>query len=153
MGRPASGARLAAVETRLAQVTVKRPANRFAPLIDLSLVAPLFGGATETPPEPEPAVTLIGVTRTPRRSAALVSINGAAADWMQLGESRDGVTLQDVGSNGVVIATVNGPKEIALGQTGMAASAMVLAPSTAGPDGPPPGFRSPPPPASAPRTP
>jgi hypothetical protein len=151
VGRPASGARLATAEARLAQVTIKRPVSRVGPLIDLSLVSPLFGAEAAAPPEPEPAVTVIGVTRTPRRSAALVSINGVAADWMQVGETRAGVTLQEVGSNGVVIATVNGPREIALGQT--AASAVAMAPSTSAADDPPPGFRSPPPPASAPRTP
>ena len=117
---------------------------------------------------PAPVVRLEGVSRTRARQAALVSINDRPAEWLTVGEVRDGVTIQAVQAGKVVVDTVFGPQEVALGARIGAPASPASPPSGAGPaptpapsgapgaleptivDRPPPGFRSPPPPASAP---
>lgn len=106
--------------------------------------APLFGRANSEALGPEPTLVLQGVVRTPRRQAALIAINGKPADWLSVGETRDGITVQDVGARGVMISSANGVKEIGLGST---LSPSVATPTSAAPAA---GFRSPPAPASAP---
>jgi hypothetical protein len=100
----------------------------------------LFGNAGA-----EIAVRLEGLSRTPRRSAALVSINGGPAGWLTAGATREGVTLVQVLSTKAVIDTIAGRRVITLGETSGAASTLA-----GGDDQPPPGVRMPPPPASAP---
>jgi hypothetical protein len=104
----------------------------------------------------EPTLQLQGISITRQRTAALISIDGRPAEWLALGESRDGVTLESVQSSRVVIDTVLGAKDIALGeQVGPPPADAGAAPMVAAvtPDAPPPGVRSPPPPANAPRSP
>jgi len=111
---------------------------------------PLFGRANSEALGPEPALVLQGLVRTPRRMAALIAINGKPADWLSVGETRDGVTLQDITAHGVTVTSANGAKDISFGAAAPAPT-MPTAPP-ANDSGPPPGFRSPPAPASAPPT-
>lgn len=92
------------------------------------------------------AIRVEGLSRTPRRSAALVSINGGPSQWMTVGSTRDGATLVQVLSTRVVFETLAGRRVVGLGETA-GRSADTLA---GGDDQPPPGVRMPPPPASAP---
>lgn len=93
----------------------------------------------------------------PGRAAALVSIDGKAPVWLARGESRDGVVLNDVGSGRATLDLPLGVRTLRIGEAtsvggGAAASPDLANPMTAPATGdmPPPGFRSPPPPASAP---
>ncbi len=74
---------------------------------------PVFavGGAAAS----DAVVTVSGIALTPRRAAALVSINGKPAEWMERGATREGVTLQDVQPGKVVVDTAVGPKDVVLG--------------------------------------
>lgn len=119
------------------------------------LAAPIFALTTGPGAVREPAIRVDGVSVSRRRTAALVSIDGGAAEWLSVGESRGGVTLQGVTADGITVETAIGEKAVKLGDQS-AASAPAAAPppeavATAAPDRPPPGFRSPPEPASAPR--
>lgn len=71
---------------------------------------PIFAAANT----PEPTIRLIGVSRTPRRVAALVSINGAEPEWLERGATKDGLTLQDVLPSKIVVDSVGGTREIGL---------------------------------------
>lgn len=104
----------------------------------------------------EPQVRLLGVSRSARRTAALVSIGGGAAAWLSVGETRDGVTLESVSGGAITIDTAGGPRDVKLGEATAGSSAASLggasggdALTSAGAMGPPPG-RGPIPPASAP---
>jgi hypothetical protein len=110
-----------------------------------ALAAPLFVVTTGPGAVADIAVKLEGLVRSPGRVAALLSINGGASEWLELGQTHQGVTLQEVAASKVVVDTAVGLKDVLLGE----------APSAPEPvtGGPPPGFRSPPPPASAPGAP
>lgn len=111
-----------------------------------ALAAPLFvSSAAEIP------VRLQGLARTPRRAAALLSINGGPPQWLSQGATREGVTLVQVLSTRVVIDSRAGRSTVLLGET--SGSAAVLSGGDAASDQPPPGTRMPPPPASAPGAP
>lgn len=100
----------------------------------------------------EPTVRLEGVSISRRRTAALVAIDGRPSEWLGIGDSRDGVTLEEVRSSRIVVDTIVGPKEIALGeQSGPGPAEATLESSRGGLDQSPPAFRAPPPPASAPK--
>lgn len=108
---------------------------------------------------PEPQVRLLGVSRSARRTAALLSIGGAPAVWITRGETRDGVTLEAVMGGAITIDTVNGPRDVRLGEAtdgatgtagGGAATTISMAGSMAGQEPAQPAGRGPPPPASAP---
>lgn len=105
----------------------------------------------------EPSIRVEGVSISRGRTAALLAIDGQPPEWLTLGASRAGVALQSVTAGAVVVETVTGPRELALGtQSGSDAGALPkaeVAPVGSAPDQIPPGFRSPPPPASAPGTP
>lgn len=105
----------------------------------------------------EPSIRVDGVSISRGRTAALLAIDGQPAEWLTLGESRAGVALQSVSASTVVVETLTGPKELALGsQSGPEAESSPetnAAATGAAPDQIPPGFRSPPPPASAPGAP
>ena len=118
-----------------------------ADALNEALASPLFALTTGHGAVAEVALRLDGVARTPRRNAALLSIGGKPAEWLELGQTRDDVTLQDVQSSQVVVDTATGFKTIALGDTSQAAPA----PGTDKPQGPagsPPG--RPPSPSGAP---
>lgn len=101
-------------------------------------------------------VVLTGIQRTPARTAALLSINGKPADWLDLGATRDDVTLVEVQAEKVVVDTPTDLRDVVLGAKPAASAAQPGQPAAAPPaaspstDTPPPGFRVPPQPASAP---
>jgi len=116
---------------------------------------PLFALTTGPGAIREPVVRLVGVALTRERSVALLVIDGKPAQWMRLGETRDGVTVQDVQSARVVVETLVGSRDLALGeQSGEATASTAAASAAVEPtviDKIPSGFRSPPPPADAPK--
>ncbi len=112
---------------------------------DWSGAPPLFAATAA----PEPQVRLLGLSRSARRTAALVSIGGAAAAWLSVGETRDGVTLESVSAGAITIDTAGGLRDVRLGEASAGASGSSASPSMLGDAGPPPG-RGPMPPASAP---
>ncbi len=114
-----------------------------------SLTATLFAQPEPGAIPAEVSVALQGLTRNARRQAALLAIGGRTADWLAVGETRDGVTLDSVRASGVTISTATGSRDLSFGP----ASAAPAAPSGGFDPGPPPGMRGPPPPASAPGAP
>lgn len=121
---------------------------------DSLLGAPIFALTVGPGAVREAAIRVDGLSVSRRRAAALVSIDGASAQWMSVGESRDGVTLRAVSASKAVFDTVLGDKELGLGEQS-ASSAPAASPgdsvevSSTIVDRIPQGFRSPPPPASA----
>jgi len=148
---------LAPVQERLA--SLRPPDGRLtlnggAPSL---LGQPLFALSVGPNAVRDPAVSVLGISRMPRRAAALVAIDGKAPVWLARGESRDGVVLNDVGSGRATLDLPLGVRTLRIGEAtsvggGTAASPDLANPMTAPAPGdmPPPGFRSPPPPASAP---
>jgi len=176
-GPSAADARLGPIEDQVA--ALRAPSMTVAPARAVDVAAltaePIFFLTTGPGAVPPPALRLDGLVRSRTRIAGLLSINDHPAEWMMLGETRDGITLQAVGNSKVVVDTIYGPVEIGLGQrlgndpasptsgptppaSPTPPSAALSAPNpplTPAPqlDGIPPGFRRPPPPASAPRRP
>ena len=148
---------LTPVQDRLAAV---RPARTLggsdggAPSL---LGPPLFAMSTGPNAVRDPMVTVMGLSRMPGRAAALLAIDGKPPAWLARGESRDGVVLREVGSGRATLDLPLGVRNLRIGETAPVANGGVnvrapeisnpLAPSS---DTPPPGYRSPPPPASAP---
>jgi hypothetical protein len=92
------------------------------------------------------AVALEGLAQSPGRTAALLSIGAKPAEWFALGETRDGVTLEEVGRSSVTVDTAGGEQTLSLGAGGAPAE-------QAAADAPPPEVRTPSEPASAPGAP
>lgn len=113
-----------------------------------SLTAPLFAQPEGAALPVETSVVLQGLSRTPRRQSALLAIGARPAEWLTVGETREGVTLDSVGPGGVTITTPSGTRDLGFGP----ANTSNQAPASIDPM-PPPGVRSPPPPASAPGAP
>lgn len=116
------------------------------------LSTPIFALTTGPGALREPGIRLDGVSISSRRTAALVSIDGRLAEWWRVGESREGVTLTDLNASGASFETALGTKGLALGEQSAASAPAASAPPAAQAvvDQMPPGFRGPPPPASAP---
>lgn len=120
------------------------------------LVVPsLFVLTTGPGAVPQPTLRLDGLVRSGGRTAALLSVNDRPAEWMGVGETREGVTLQIVLGSKVVVDTAFGPRDVVLGERPVPPSTTPSAgPANLDPqaaiDQIPQGFRSPPPPASAP---
>lgn len=158
------GAPSAALEPVARQVAaLRRPRSSLPDLKardtgDLAAM-PLLVLTTGPGATPEPIIQLAGVVRTRGRVAALVAVNDKPAGWLTRGETKDGVTLQAVLSSSVIVDTVYGTKEIALGDRSgpSAPEPIVSSPPSMTPTPPPAadpvprGFRPPLPPASAPR--
>lgn len=145
-GGHAQGEALEALDARITKISTReRPhLNRSSDALNQVLAAPLFVAALEpTTPVTEIQVQLFGVAKSPVRTAALISVGGAPAEWLSLGENRSGVTLRSVSGSGATIATILGDREIMLGSRAAGANMSAEV-------GPPAGFKSPPPPASAP---
>ena len=137
-GAPAAVSQL---DARLTSIPSGRPTPSLSAASAFqALATPLFPSATAGPVV-DLALSLEGVVNFPGRVAALLSVNGAPAQWLALGETRDGVALQEVRGASVLLSTAAGPRELAIGD---APTPPVQS------DVPPPGARSPPPPASAP---
>ena len=71
------------------------------------------GEATGTPPA---QVRLLGLARTPKRKAALVSVNGATPVWVELGRGDRDVQLLDLDHNKARIRTAAGEADVVLFQ-------------------------------------
>lgn len=95
-------------------------------------------------------VRLDGLSKSPHRMAALVSINNGPPQWLAQGATREGVTLVQVLSTKVLVDSRAGRRTIALGETSGVSPDLSGADAS---DQPPPGVRLPPPPASAPGAP
>ena len=143
-GGKAQGKDLAAIDARLDAISTRvRPGlDRPSDALAQALAMPLFGASSAVVEQKDASVQLAGIVRSPNRVAALLTIGGAPAQWLSVGEERSGVSLQSVSSGGVTVMTPNGEREVLLG--------MPSGPTSPLSDGPPAGFRSPPPPASAP---
>jgi hypothetical protein len=136
---------------RTRDLQIRMEAIRLAPLpsgqaqrVADAIARPLFALTTGPGAVTEAVLRLEGVARSPARQSALISINGKPARWIERGETVDDITLEDVTAGKVVVDTPIGVREVKLGQ---------IAAPTASPQVDqeiPPGFRSPPPPASAP---
>jgi hypothetical protein len=144
-GGQAQGQALEAVTTRLEAISTRAraPLDRSSDALAQARAVPLFGASAQ-PVESrgDVAVQVFGIARSPARTAALLGIGGASAEWFSVGETRSGVTLRSVSASGAIVSTLLGERELLLG------AASPGSPSTAG--GPPASFKSPPPPASAP---
>ena len=97
---------------------------------------PLFVLTTGPGALSEPRLRLIGVAVTPRGRTALISIDGALAEWVGVGQTKAGLTLTSVASAGVEVETALGPKTVLFGDpapAGVAPNAgSKTAPSTTG---------------------
>lgn len=149
-GGHAQGEALEALDARLQRIPARARArpDRPSDALAQALAVPLFA----TPAQPsesqtDVAVQVFGLARSPVRTAALLGIGGAPAEWLSVGETRGGVTLRAVTGSGATIATLMGERELMLGGPAPTAGPAIVVPAAGGP---PPGFKSPPPPASAP---
>lgn len=113
------------------------------------LAPPLFAPAESGAATAEVSVVLQGLSRTPRRQAALLAISGRPAEWLSVGETRDDVTLESVRANGATITTPSGTREVSFGAVPTSAAAA----ATPQADAAAPTLRAPPAPASAPSAP
>ena len=146
---------IAPYEQRFAKMSfaggsIRRPASDS---LSQTLSAPIFALTTGHGAVADVTIRLDGVARSPRHTAALISIGGKPADWLELGQTRDEVTLQEVRPSSIVVDTPIGFKTIDLGDTTTSAQASGAdRPSgqPGAPAGAPSGYRMPPPPASAP---
>jgi hypothetical protein len=151
-GSSAAAAKLHADQTHLASVRISR--TYASPDSDLAMTAsahPLFALTTGPGAIADVIVQLDGVSKSSSRAAALIAINGAAADWLDLGKSRDGVTLVAVQASQVELETPLGRKEVAMGDAAPTSpSSGAPAASSATPSQS--AARSPSPPANTPRS-
>lgn len=154
-GASASLDRLAPISEQLMALRPLASATlRQTPRGEGLLAMPIFALTVGPGAVREPAIRVDGLSVSRRRAAALVSIDGAAAQWMSVGESQDGVTLRAVSASKAVFDTELGDKELGLGEqsassapAASASDSVEVSPTIV--DRIPPGFRSPPPPASA----
>jgi hypothetical protein len=151
-GGHAQGEALEAVDARLSRISTRargRP-DRPSDALAQSLALPLFATPSQpTDSQTDVAVQVFGLARSPVRTAALLGISGAPAEWLSVGETRNGVTLRSVSGSSATIATAMGERELMIGVATQGATAAAGLAS----GGPPAGFKSPPPPASAPEMP
>lgn len=113
-----------------------------------AIAKPLFALTTGPGAVAEVSIRLEGVARSPNRRAGLLSIAGQPPAWVEEGDAVNGIILQEVLGAKVVVDTPLGLREVKLGQAiGPRSSPSV---TNTEPQEIPPGYRSPPPPASAP---
>lgn len=146
------GAQTDALQAAADQLQAMRPAIKRVDgqAMPSPMISPIFAQADQGAAPVEISVALQGVSRSGRRQAALIAIGGQPADWLTVGETRGGVTLEAVRANGVTITTANGPRELGFGPSTVTTPGS-MAPG--GEAGPAPGSKGPPPPASAPGAP
>ena len=112
-------ARLDDLTGRLTAANVTAGQNGMAVVADPVqpvLATPLFALASGTGAAADIAVRLDGIAITGARRAALVSIGGKPADWLEAGATRDGVTLMEVQATKVTLDTAAGFKDVTLWQ-------------------------------------
>lgn len=85
-----------------------------APHADVSRLAqtPLFVMTTGAAAYKEKTFALFGVSISPRRKAALLSIDGANPVWIAVGTTNGDIRLSDVGTNGVNLETPVGERQV-----------------------------------------
>ena len=138
---------LAALNGRAASVAARPPKDDAGfSSVQLLSAPPLFPVLSGPNAPADIPVSLQGIARSPGRTAALLSIGGQPSEWLALGESRDGVTLEDVASSSVKIDTPRGSRALQLAIGGAPSDG----PTAGSLGGAIPGFRSPPEPAGAP---
>jgi len=155
-GASANFDKLNGLEARLAGLKppIERRTAGEANPADL-LTTPLFALTTGPGAIREPSIRLDGISLSRRRAAALVSVDGKPASWMSVGETKDGVTLQEVGSSAASFETALGAKTLNLGEQSAASAPDPHAVNTAAGSSQPataetqPPGRGPPEPASA----
>ncbi|EJL35641.1 hypothetical protein PMI01_01255 [Caulobacter sp. AP07] len=147
---------LAGAQDRLAALRPVRVGEVGAGAAPTLVGPPLFALSTGPNAVKDPAIAVLGLSRMPGRTAALVAIDGKPAAWLARGESRDGVILREVGSGRASFDLPLGLADLRIGEATpgsapVGASATSPLPSGfSANDTPPLGYRSPPPPASAP---
>ncbi len=151
-GAAASG-RLEATRTEL-QATQRTASRRSSDATALSILAghPLFALTNGPGAVAEPVVRMSGLACWPGRKAALLSVDGAAEQWILVGQAAGQVTLIDVLPTRAVVETPFGRKDVGLSSPAAASSGPAPGPGLAVPSTPdaiPGGVRLPPPPASA----
>jgi hypothetical protein len=135
-----------------------RPAPDLVSLTARLASTPVFALTTGPGAVTDVKVRLEGLSITPHRQAALLSINDGPPVWLELGASQGGVTLISVQPTKATVDTIVGFKDVGLwdptpsgaGEANGGTPSAGETPANA--DAPPPGTRLPPPPASAPRT-
>lgn len=151
-GPSAALEKLAPLESAVGALRAPRETQYRPGVTHASILAstPIFALTTGPGAVREPALRVDGLSVTPRRAAALVSIDGKPAEWLSAGETRDGVTILAVTSTKVTFETLIGEKDLGLGEQTTASAPAETASGQAIIDQMPRGFRGPPPPASAP---
>jgi hypothetical protein len=150
----AASARIADMAARAEALNAPDAASSSANAGSLAASSPIFALTTGPGAVHDIEVLLTGIARTPTHNAALVSINGKAAEWIDQGQTKDDVTLNEVDVDKIIVDTPTGAKDVLLGQK--PATSQGVPPASGGPvgppadHGPPAGFHLPPPPASAP---
>jgi hypothetical protein len=79
-----------------------------------ALSSPVFALTTGPSAVSDTPVALTGIAVTGTRKAALISIGGKPADWLDLGATRDGVTVMAINAAGVTVDTATGFKTVGL---------------------------------------
>jgi len=77
-----------------------------------ALSTPLFASG----PVAEIPVSLVGLSQSHGRRAALLSIGGKPAEWVSVGETRGEITVEEIASAGVMLDTPAGPRRVSLDQ-------------------------------------
>jgi hypothetical protein len=140
-----------------ARASAGRRAPRMAVVMDTTgaveriSAAPLFALTSGPGAVTDPPIELQGLAITPGGRSALLAISGKPAEWYELGQTRDGITVMEIKPTAVTVDTAIGFKEIGLSlKMGAASSKSSAATSHQSPSGAGAGFRAPPEPASAP---
>jgi len=151
-GRGATVDSVQALETRLSALPIGAHGALATDTgaIAQAIAKPLFALTTGPGAVSEAAIKLEGVARSPGHIAALLSIGGKPEQWVEQGHAVEGVILQEVAASTVVVDTPLGVREVKLGESTGPVPRTQGADVTAAPQEMPPGYRSPPPPASAP---
>lgn len=111
-------ARLDLIQTQMKALPKAGPIAAGATLSDVTLLAqqPIFVMSTGANAYKEKTVKLIGISISPGRKAALVSVDGQPAVWMGIGETQDELVLIEVGSNAVRFDTPVGARTISINE-------------------------------------
>jgi len=107
----------------LAQASLASDQGRFSPaatpdpsaMLRVLLGKPLFRVPTATDTSASTTIELQGLARSPDRTAALVSLGGAAPQWITVGQSVGEITLVQVGSDDALFDLPQGLKTVTLG--------------------------------------
>jgi hypothetical protein len=117
LGSSNLGRRLDALDA-LTSPTSSAPRPAVAAAVQAATVArarPLFQRPVQS--GAASSVRLDGVSVRGGAGRALIAVGGAAAQWLDQGDTASGVTVAQVRSGGVVIDTADGQATLTLGQT------------------------------------